>query len=75
MFKIVLLGVVACSYSSDWNFGNHGGGGLTLGEISVDHHNLGAFSLGGTGLNIYFLLLNNYTIYLKCILMHKLCKQ
>ncbi|XP_011158347.1 uncharacterized protein LOC105194909 [Solenopsis invicta] len=45
---IVLLGVVACSYSSDWDFGNHGGGGLTLGEISVDHHDLGAFNLGGT---------------------------
>ncbi|XP_011874146.1 PREDICTED: proline-rich protein 4-like [Vollenhovia emeryi] len=43
---IVLLGVVACSYSSDWNLGNHGG--LTLGEISLDHHDLGAFSLGGT---------------------------
>ncbi|KAL6263875.1 hypothetical protein P5V15_003956 [Pogonomyrmex californicus] len=45
---IVLLAVVACSYSSGWDFGNHDGGGLTLGEISVDHHDLGAFNLGGT---------------------------
>lgn len=53
MFKIVLLGIVACSYSSNWGFGNSGGGELTLGEISVDHHNLGSFNLGKTGLNIY----------------------
>ncbi|XP_018364034.1 PREDICTED: uncharacterized protein LOC108761803 [Trachymyrmex cornetzi] len=39
---IVLLGVITCSYSSDWNFGNHDdGGGLTLGEISLDHYGLG----------------------------------
>jgi len=50
MFKIVLLGVITCSYSSDWNFGNHDdGGGLTLGEISLDH------GLGGTGLNIFLI--------------------
>ncbi|XP_050454872.1 valine-rich protein-like [Cataglyphis hispanica] len=44
---IVLLGIVACSYSSNW--GNYGGGELTLGEISVDHHDLGSFDLGKTG--------------------------
>ncbi|XP_077271103.1 uncharacterized protein LOC143902245 [Temnothorax americanus] len=43
---IVLLGVVACSYSSHWDFEHHGDNGLTLGEISLDHHDLGAFSLG-----------------------------
>lgn len=67
MFKIVLLGVVAYSFGSDWGFGDHGGGGLTLGEISLDHHDLGTFSLGGTGLNVYFLSSINYMIYLKCI--------
>ncbi|KAL0114758.1 hypothetical protein PUN28_011816 [Cardiocondyla obscurior] len=48
MFKIVLLGIITCSYSSVWNFGSHGDGELTLGEISLDHHDLGAFNLGGT---------------------------
>lgn len=66
MFKIVLLGVIVCSYSSDWGFGNHDGGGLTLGEISIDHHGLGDFSIGGTGLNIYFLLFI-YDLFLKYI--------
>lgn len=67
MFKIVLLGVIACSYSSDWDLGNHGDGGLTLGEISIDHHDLGAFNLGETGLKIYFLLPVNYVLFLKCV--------
>lgn len=58
----MLLGIVACSYSSNWGFGNDGGGGLTLGEISIDHHDLGTLNLGGTGLNIYVLV--NCTIYL-----------
>lgn len=52
MFKIVLLGIVACSYSSNWGFGDDGGDGLTLGEISINHDDLGTFNLGATGLNI-----------------------
>ncbi|XP_011149725.1 uncharacterized protein LOC105189365 [Harpegnathos saltator] len=47
---IVLFGVVTFSCCSKWDFGNHDGlgNGLTLGEISLDHHDLGAFSLGKT---------------------------
>ncbi|RLU20590.1 hypothetical protein DMN91_007201 [Ooceraea biroi] len=45
---IMLLGVVTCSYSSEWGFGGHGDGELTLGEISIDH-GLGGLELGGTG--------------------------
>lgn len=55
----MLFGIVACSYSSHWNFGNHGG--LTLGEIAVDKHNSGSFDLGG--LNIHVSLLISHTIY------------
>ncbi|XP_026827103.1 valine-rich protein [Ooceraea biroi] len=44
----MLLGVVTCSYSSEWGFGGHGDGELTLGEISIDH-GLGGLELGGTG--------------------------
>lgn len=51
MFKIVLLGIVSCSYSSAWNLGGHGDEGLTLGEISIDNHGSGGFELAGTGLN------------------------
>ncbi|XP_029158349.1 uncharacterized protein LOC114930635 [Nylanderia fulva] len=43
---IVLLGIVACSYGSNWGFGDDGGGGLTLGEISIT--DLGTFNLGET---------------------------
>ncbi|XP_072767267.1 uncharacterized protein [Anoplolepis gracilipes] len=46
---IVLLGIIAYSYSSNWSFENDGGGGLTLGEISIDHHDVGTFNLGRTG--------------------------
>ncbi|GAB1863745.1 Proline-rich protein 4-like isoform X1 [Camponotus japonicus] len=46
---IVLLGIVAYSYSSNWGFDNYGGGELTLGEISTNHHDFGSFNLGGTG--------------------------
>jgi len=60
MFKIVLLAVVACSYGSDWSFGGDDGGGLTLGEISIDHH--GGFELGGAGLNELSCILLCFTI-------------
>ncbi|XP_014467864.1 PREDICTED: uncharacterized protein LOC106740913 [Dinoponera quadriceps] len=45
---IVLFGVIACSCCSNWNFESHGGHGITLGEISIDHHDMGVFSLGKT---------------------------
>ncbi|XP_020282694.1 uncharacterized protein LOC109854222 [Pseudomyrmex gracilis] len=42
---IVLLGLIACSHGSGWeSLGSHGE--LTLGEISIDHDDLGAFNLG-----------------------------
>jgi hypothetical protein len=66
MFKIVLLAVVAYSYGSDWAFGGDDGGGLTLGEISIDHH--GGFELGGTGLNESFSVLLRYSECTICVM-------
>ncbi|KAG7197240.1 hypothetical protein KM043_018365 [Ampulex compressa] len=51
MQEIVSLAIVRHCSATGWDFGGHGGGDFTFGEISMDHHQAGGISLGQSSLH------------------------